>query len=243
MSGVPEVRLERAESTPSAGLRSRHDGHWQALVDNPFVAAMATGELPPTNFRFYIEQNIQYLHCYANTIAVGAAKSRSHRSLARFTGSLRQIVDVELDHNHDMLRRIVDLGADDRDGAREMAPATLAYTSYLTATAFRGEPVEILAAMMPCAWSYLDIGRRYPEPAPHPVYADWILFFGGDVYADYIAAYLAYFDEAARDVGEDIGRRLDEHFLAGARLERAFWDMGHGLIGWPDAPGAPGDGS
>src|SRR3989304_1445616 len=56
--------------------------------------------------------------------------------------------------------RCLAMGAADRGGALMMAPANVAYTSYMQALALRGGPLEIMAALLPCAWSYVEIAER-----------------------------------------------------------------------------------
>lgn len=207
---------------------------WHRLTAHPFVVEMAAGELPPEKFRFYIEQNIQYLPDYARVLAMGAAKSRDRAELSRFTRSLAQIVDFELDQNAELLRRVLDLGAGDRGGSDGKAPATVAYTSWLMATGATGGPLEVLTAIMPCAWSYSEIALAFPQPAPHPVYREWLTFFGSEEYSLYVRELRHELDVALAGAAEHEQRRLAEIFRMGARLELEFWDMGYGMRDWPD---------
>jgi len=105
-----------SDGLPSARLRSQYSSGWTGLLCHPFVREMAAGALALEKFRFYVEQNILYLHEYAKAIALGAAKSRSRALLGRFSGSLQQIVDTELDQNQALLDRVIELGAIDRGG-------------------------------------------------------------------------------------------------------------------------------
>jgi len=215
-------------------LRATNDDVWNPLVANPFVAAMADGSLPPDNFRFYIEQNIQYLPQYARTLALGAARATTEAELQRFTRSLNQIVNVEMDANRRLRDRIIELGAVDHGGGDGMAPACQGYAGYLIATAATGSTVDIMAAMLPCAWSYHVIAAQYPNPTSHPVYTDWITFFGGDEYATYLNKLVDELDEVVCDVSEADLTRLRGHFRTGARFERLFWEMGFTMERWPD---------
>jgi thiaminase/transcriptional activator TenA len=68
----------------------------------------------------------------------------------------------------------------------------------------------------------------------HPVYAEWIRFFGEPGY-DRIVAKMREDFEAMAD-GADVAtlERLSELFHTSVRLERGFWDMAYGLEHWPD---------
>lgn len=215
-------------------LRVTNDDIWNSLVTNPFVAAMADGSLPPDNFRFYIEQNIQYLPHYARTLGLGAARATTEAELRRFTRSLNQIVNVEIDANRRLRDRIIELGATDHGGAEGMAPACQGYTSYLIATAATGSAIDIMAAMLPCAWSYHVIASQYPHPTAHPVYTEWITFFAGDEYAAYLHNLIDELDAVVGEVSDVDLARLRRHFRTGARFEHLFWHMGFTMERWPD---------
>jgi thiaminase/transcriptional activator TenA len=215
-------------------LRGGCDDVWQALHEHPFIREMADGTLPLDKFRFYIEQNLMYLPEYARAIAIGAARSRDVTELGRAAAALTNIVDVELPQNELLRRRAVDLGAADRGGRLAMAPATVAYTSYLISAAFQGGPLEVMTVIMPCAWSYGDIASHIDAPADHPVYRDWIAFFAGDEYTELVERMRGELEELGGRATPTERARLQELFTMGTRLEMSFWDMAYGLEQWPD---------
>lgn len=230
--------MPSAVISPSAWLRDASEPEWSALATEPFVRELAAAELAPERFRFYIEQNLQYLPQYARVMALGAAKSRDERELGMFAAALRQVIDVELPENRALLERVVGAGAPDRGGAREPAPANLAYTSWLLAVAFSGGPVEILAAVLPCTWSYGAIGRQLAGgAADHPVYRPWLSFFGSDEYDAVVARMRHDLDELAAESGADQLDRLAVMFKTGVRFEHGFWQMAYTLSGATDPAG------
>src|SRR5438876_1674487 len=139
--------LFRAQSAPI----------WDALHGHAFITELADGSLPLEKFRFFLEQDDLYLEEYARCLAMGAARSRNERELRFFLADLNQVMDAELPSNRALLHEVIELGAEDRGGALMMAPATVAYTSYLQSLALRGGPLEIMACLLPCAWSYVEI--------------------------------------------------------------------------------------
>lgn len=212
---------------------------WEQLAAHPFLAELAAGTLPPQKFRFYLEQNLMYLPEYSRAIAIGAARSRDDEELRSFAAALDNIVTTEIPENEARLAQVVALGAEDRGGTLAMAPANLAYTSFLVAAAFRGGPLEVMTAIMPCAWSYAEIARELEAgAADHPVYATWLAFFAGEEYAALIERMKGELDAlAVRDgaAADD----LTETFRNGARLELGFWEMAYTLEQWPDLEVAP----
>ena len=160
-------------------MRAACTNIWDGLHAHPFLRELAAGTLALEKFRFFLEQDNFYLVDYARCLAMGAAKSRDETELRYFTVDLNQVLDAELPSNRALLARVTEMGAADRGGALTMAPANVAYTSYMQALALRGGPLEIMAALLPCAWSYVEIAGRLADEgaSEHDVYADWIAYF------------------------------------------------------------------
>jgi thiaminase/transcriptional activator TenA len=214
-------------------LRAACGDVWGGLHAHPFVQELAAGTLPPDKFRFYVEQNLQYLPEYARAMALGASRADDLDTMRVFAADLANVVEVEIPQNEELLRRVCELGARDLGGSDGMAPATVSYTSFLVATAVRFEPLETMAAIPPCTWSYGEIAARLaPEVAEHPVYAEWIGFFGSAGYGELVEKMRRDFEERA---GGAPSERLSFLFTMGARLESAFWDMAYSLSHWPHA--------
>jgi thiaminase/transcriptional activator TenA len=215
-------------------LRSDCAHLWEELHEHPFVSELADATLPPDTFRFYIEQNLQYLPEYARAMALAAGRAEDIETMRIFSADLTNIVETEIPENRELLARVIDLGAHDLGGADGMAPANVAYTGFLVATAATSRPVEVMAAIVPCAWSYGEIAeRRAARVAKHPVYAEWMRFFASPAYRAVVERMQEDFELLARrdDVPFD---RLSSLFTTGVRLERWFWDMAYAREHWPD---------
>jgi thiaminase/transcriptional activator TenA len=215
---------------------------WDGLHAHPFLRELADGTLELEKFRFFLEQDDFFLVEYARCLALGASKARDETELRYFTTDLMQVFDAELPSNRELLARVIELGAPDRAGAAMMAPATLAYTSYLQALALRGGPLEIMAALLPCAWSYVEIAQRLARVATtdKKVYADWIAYFTLPATVEMVAAMRRDFDRLASEegLGADKREELGRIFATSSRLERGFWEMAYTLEQWPDLAAA-----
>jgi thiaminase/transcriptional activator TenA len=208
---------------------------WEALHDHPFIRELAAGTLAPDRFRFFLEQDIFFLPELARAVGLGVAKAESERELAHFAEEVDAVVGRELESNRRLLERTVALGAADRGGLLAAAPATVAYSGFLVSTAGSGGTLEIMAALLPCTWSYADIATRLKdEIAPHPVYADWVSFFASDGYVELIAGRRRTLDELGARIDPKRRSRLSEIFTTSTRLERWFWEAAYGLEQWPD---------
>jgi thiaminase/transcriptional activator TenA len=225
----------------SDGFRGECDRIWRGLHEHPFITELAEGTLALERFRFFLEQDNFYLEEYARCLAMGAAKSRTERELRYFTTDLNQVLDAELPSNRALLARVTELGAADRGGALAMAPANVAYTSYMLSLALRGGPLEIMASLLPCAWSYVEIANalRDRTDLDHPVFGGWVGYFSLPANVDMVAEMRRDFDAlVAEEVTTEA--RHDEIgaiFATSSRLERGFWEMAYTLEQWPDLLG------
>jgi thiaminase (transcriptional activator TenA) len=216
----------------SVRLRERGAATWAAAVNHPMVVAIGSGTLPHETFRFYFEQNIQYLHEYVRAIAltITAAPDRSSQSLlARFLG---QIVDVEIPANIAFLARLGGSAAS-LPGPR---PVTRGYASHLLTMAASGNLAVALAALLPCQWSYGEIGQRLAAGGVPDdlVYADWIAMFSGNGYDDLVRASTGLLDSCAQDASPAATAAA---FDGATAYELAFWDMAY-TRGASDGAGA-----
>ena len=223
------------ETAFSARLRTQCDRIWAGLHAHPFLGELARGTLPLDRFRFFLEQDLLYLPAFARCMAMGAAKSVSATDLEFFTRQLDGIIRLEIPSNLRLLDQVIGLGAQDRGGARGMAPANVAYTSFLLATAAAGGPLEITAAILPCSWSYIEIADGLKdEIADHPVYADWVAFYLQEEEANLVLNMRQTFDDMTQVVSEEKRQQLADIFTMSSRLEGMFWDMAYTLDQWPD---------
>ena len=140
---------------------------WQALHDHPFLRELADGTLAPDRFRFYVEQDLFFLPELARAVALGVATAGDDEEMRHFAEEMVSVAESEIVNNRDLLERVLELGAPDRGGGIVAAPATVAYSGFLVATAHRGGPVEIMASLLPCTWSYADIAVGLRDVRDH----------------------------------------------------------------------------
>ena len=204
---------------------------WVALHAHPLLQELAAGTLPLEKFRFFLEQDNFFLEEYARCLALGVAKSRNDIELRTFTTDLTNVLETELPSNRDLLAKIEEMGAADHGGSLTMAPANLAYTGYLQTVALRGGTLEIMASLLPCAWSYIEIAQRLRREttSEHPVYAGWIAYFSLPANVEMVASMRRDFDALVADERLSAPRReeLVQIFATSSRLERGFWDMAY----------------
>lgn len=158
--------------TLSAALWAGSADLARAALAHPFVTGIADGSLPRDRFAGYVAQDAFFLEAFARAYALGVAHSRDRETLETFTDLLGGVRDELRLHDGYAARWGIDL-AD-----VEPAPATLAYTEFLLATAALGDVGETCAAMVPCMRLYAFLGQALAPRADGP-YREWV-----DTYAD-----------------------------------------------------------
>jgi thiaminase/transcriptional activator TenA len=224
--------IGRAESVgvarlpASARLYDSGRDAWAASVGHPMVTEIAAGTLPHAKFRFYFEQNIAYLEDYARALAMIVAKAPDSDAIDVLGAALHQIVAVELPANRSFLTR---LGGDPSaaGGTAGMEAVTYAYTRHLLATAALGDCATGLACILPCQWSYGEIGAAIAGTRPEdPVYAEWIGIFGDPDYGSLVERTRGVLDRLAVATGT-APERLQQAFDVSTGYEVQFWDMAY----------------
>jgi thiaminase (transcriptional activator TenA) len=219
-------------------LRGDSGELWQALHDHPFLRELADGSLAPERFRFYVEQDLFFLPELARAVALGVATAGDDDELRHFAEELVAVAESEIGNNRELLEQVLELGAPDRGGGLVAAPATLAYSGFLVATAHRGAALELMTALLPCTWSYADIAVGLRDGiVEHPLYARWVRYFASEDYVELIGRRRRTLDERAARIGPSRRRRLSEIFTMSTRLELAFWEMAYACEQWPDLKG------
>ena len=232
-----------AASSITERMRAAASEVWDGLHGHPFIRELAEGALPLEKFRYFVEQDDLFLEDYARCLAIGVSKARDDREIRWFATDLRTVLEAELLSNQRLLARVIELGAVDRGGSSGPAPATVGYTSYLQVVATRGGLLELATALLPCAWSYIEIATRLAEEtsSDHPVYAEWIAYFASPENVALVEEMRSDVDRLAEVERVDGARRadLERIFATSSRLERMFWDMAYELQRWPDPNSAP----
>lgn len=215
-------------------LRADCDELWRSLPDHPFLRELAAGTLPIDRFRFFVEQDVEFLEATMQALGFGLARARDETEIRLLLDEAALIADRELETERRLLARVEHISGPSALPVIQ-APATVAYAGWLVATAVRGDPLDLLVALHPCVWSYAFIARELESDlVEHPIYTDWIRFFAGEDYAAAIDERTAALDALLGPLSEPRIAHLSRLFTMGTRLEILFWDMAHGSSHWPD---------
>ena len=210
----------------SARLRKAADPVWEQCLHHPFVTGIGDGTLDVEKFRFFMLQDYLYLFDYAKVFALGVVKSRSPELMRTFSANVDSILGGEMNIHRAYMER---LGITEQQVfAVRPALANTSYTHYMLSVANAGGPMEIVASLLACSWSYAEIGEALaaiPGAAEHPFYGEWIRGYASEDYAATNCALIALMDELAKNASPEEVAYLTDIFVNCSRYELGFWDM------------------
>jgi len=207
---------------------------WKTILEHPFLKSLGDGTLPPERFRFYLTQDYLFLVEYCRVLALAAAKSQDLETMRGFSNLLNATLNVEMSIHRSYAARF---GLREEDFASaELAPTAMAYTRHLLTVAYSGNIGEIAAALLPCQWSYWEIGTQLAKrpAAHHPLYGDWVRAYASKEFGDLARWIRNLVDRLSAGLPDRELDRLRTHFLTGCRYEHAFWSMADGGEFWPN---------
>jgi len=216
----------------TARLRRKAAAIWEAQHQHPFVGGIGDGKLDLEKFKFWLRQDYVFLIEYARLLGLAAARSPDTETMSRFAGLLNETLETEMS-----LHRAYagEFGISREELEREQpAPTTRAYTDFLLRVAATGDFAELAAALLPCMWSFSEIGQRLSaQPAPGDIrYARWIAMYSSKEFAELAEWCRKVLDNLAADLPERELMKLEEAFLTSSRYEWQFWEMAWKMERW-----------
>lgn len=199
---------------------------WEACLRHPFVTGIGDGTLDMEKFRYFMLQDYLYLFDYARVFALGVVKARDPELMRVFAANVDAILGGEMKIHRAYMKRL-DI-TEEQVFAVKPALANLSYTNYMLSVAQTGGPMEIVASILACSWSYAEIGQALaaiPGAAEHPFYGEWIRGYASEEYTATNQALIELMDSLAADAGEEQLAYLTDVFVNCSRYELGFWDM------------------
>ena len=181
--------------------------------------------MPEETFRYYIEQDYQYLRRYVQVLALAISSSDDLAASAQLAELLHTILATEVDTLRALYERF-DRSASELDDIQR-SPTCTAYTNHLLAVAAERNLLLTLVAILPCQWGYREIGRSLKSgglPADGR-YATWIEEYASDEYGATVDWVIDHVNCLARDAGAAVKARASDMFMLSAEYEYRFWEM------------------
>lgn len=198
---------------------------WRAQREHPFVQAIARGTLETAKLKRWVLQDYHYLVDYARVLALAAARADRLESMTWYARVLHLTLDTEMDLHRRFAAR---LGIGDEElMSAPVWPTTRAYTDFLVRTAALADAVDVVAALLPCTWGFVELAEdlsRVELPAD-PFCADWIRQYSGPEFQQASEWLQAELDRLGQGASPSKQAQLRDIFLTASRYELAFWEM------------------
>jgi thiaminase (transcriptional activator TenA) len=199
---------------------------WNRIMGHPFIRDLRDGTLSDDKLRFYFEQNTMYIDVAvrARALAAGKAPDLESRDFCLERGPSGK---NELQHQMSLLASLK--GRPDA----EPAPAALGYTRHLLTIAHSRDTVDLLAAFLPCPWTYDDIGTALEHHLKNPVHVDWMQFYWSADHHALVDRHRTIVDRLAAELPASRRAQLLDDYLISLKYEYRFWDMAYRCERWP----------
>ena len=93
---------------------------------------------------------------------------------------------------------------------------------------------EAVAALLPCDWIYVQVGRELEKKgSPNPLYQRWIDTYASEEVWAIVQKLIGIVDAAVEGLSEFRQEVLRHHFTVASRYEWMFWDMAWRMETWP----------
>lgn len=207
---------------------------WERTHQHPFVTGLGDGSLSVESFKFYMKQDYVYLIDYAKIFALASTKAHDLETSAKFAALQEATLNGEMALHRQYAERF-GISKEELE-ATEPSFVMLAYTSYMLKVAHQGSLADLVAALLPCMWSYWEIGKRLAQidgALDHEWYGEWVRTYSSDEFGELAEWLIKVMDQLAEGRPEEELARLENHFLTTSRMEYLFWDMAYREEMWP----------
>jgi thiaminase/transcriptional activator TenA len=198
---------------------------WGAQLEHPFVKGLGDGTLDESLFKRWVLQDYRYLKEFARVFAWAAAKATRLESMSWYAAVLNLTLNTEMALHRAYAARFGLTSADLEE--EPMWPTTRAYTDFLVRTAADGDMLDLLAALLPCAWGYVHLAQRLAQMSPpeDQRYVDWINQYASEEFAEAADWLRREVDALGAGVTPEKRAHVTELFLISSRYEWLFWEM------------------
>ena len=198
---------------------------WDAQLAHPFVKGIGNGDLPEGVFERWVLQDYRFLIEFARMFGYAAARADRLENMSWYAGMLNLTLNTEMALHRQYAERF-GLSAQDLE-AEPMWPTNRAYTDFLVRTASDGDLSDLVAALLPCAWGYVYVGKKLAERGlPEDArYGDWIRQYSSPEFEQASDWLREEMNRLAAGVSDEKKERLKELFLLSSRYEWQFWEM------------------
>jgi thiaminase/transcriptional activator TenA len=205
---------------------------WQKILNYKFVIELSKDILPMNKFLFYLEQDNYFLQVFARFLQSAKQKTMDTRMKDWLDSLYISTVDFEMKMQRQLLDTIFSFSSNSDTTTQNISPSetTLEYTRYLLHISSSGTFNEIVSAMAPCPWTYLEIAQLLSKyHTENDVYRNWIQFYCSNESHKQVEELKQILNTLSENENEKSKERMKNHFASACKYEYLFWDMAYNL--------------
>ena len=208
------------------------DSIYNAILTMPFIEELQSGSLKKEIFQHYIIQDALYLGEFARVLAIVSAKAPQPEIQLQFANSVAEAIVVERGLHENFF---VQFGIEAETAlATQPSPTCLNYTNFLIATAYQYSFAVTVAAVLPCFWIYLEVGKHIYREASTEAnpYQKWIDTYVDADFENLVNYVIKIVDQEAERASVREIQLMNRLFYRASVFEWMFWDSSERLETW-----------
>lgn len=205
---------------------------WQNILNHKFVTEISKDILPINKFLFYLEQDNYFLQVFSRFLQSAKQKTTDDQMKEWLGGLYTNTADFEMKMQRQLLDTMSSFSKDSGNIKQNISPnrSTLEYTHYLFQISSTGNFNEIVSAMAPCPWTYLEIAQLLSKyHIENDVYKKWIQFYCSNESYKQVEELKQILNTLGENESEKSKYRMKNHFAFACNYEYLFWEMAYNL--------------
>lgn len=215
-------------------LRKENEDIFELIFEHPFVDGIGKGVVPDEAIAHYIKADFEYLNAFMQIYGIALSKSKKRSDIAFYHQKMAFILNSEVHPHHNFCDHI-GVGYEELQG-QSLPPTADHYVKHMMYHAQIGSTGEILSALLPCPWTYLEIGqelvKKYKPANDHPFYR-WISFYADERVGKTTFEMRSRLDKIAEGASSEEKETMKDAFRKSCQLELGFWEMALTCEEWP----------
>lgn len=205
---------------------------WQDILNHRFVIDLSKGVLDMDRFLFYLEQDNYFLEVFSRFLQSAKQKTSDYQMKGWLDGLYTSTVDFEMKMQWQLIDAMSGFSSNPGNIRENFSPSktTMEYSNYLLHTSSTCSFSEIVSAMAPCPWTYLEIAQILSKRHnKNEVYRNWIQFYSSNESQKQVEELKQILNALGENEDEESKCRMKNHFAIACNYEYLFWNMAYNL--------------